>query len=461
MLTRHQVRSAHLAATLAALGPDIDPLRVSVRAASPAIVERFYTALLSDPEAASFLSHEHVRSRLSRSLEEWLRDLIPSAGIDLAKMIERQSWIGKVHARIDLPLHLMGMGVRLIRRSLAEVVDHQGWDRDRTLRALMGMGDILDILVECVEEAYVENFGNQARAQQSLQSALGREGVAIECERLRSSLFDWERRLISALYEGRAMRAALDPAETDFALWLTHKAVLVMGPSPEIEEMGKVLAELRECYQRAREGWLLATREEQPGFVQAVHAAVNRLAFALDLLIERASLHQAARDPLTRLLGRRHIASILKQEVALSRKTGHSFACAMVDIDHFKAVNDRHGHQVGDEVLRGVADRLVSGIRSSDFAFRYGGEEFLLVFTEITPEAALARAEAIRGGISGTTIPTAGGGSPVTVSIGVAPFNGHPDYEVTIRSADAALYEAKRLGRNRVTLAPTPDTHSA
>ena len=100
-----------------------------MQAASSAIVDRFYTALLSDPEAASFLSHEHVRSRLSRSLEEWLRDLIPPAGVDLAKMIERQSGIGKVHARIDLPLHLMGMGVRLIGRSLAEVVDHKGWDR--------------------------------------------------------------------------------------------------------------------------------------------------------------------------------------------------------------------------------------------------------------------------------------------------------------------------------------------
>jgi diguanylate cyclase len=122
-----------------------------------------------------------------------------------------------------------------------------------------------------------------------------------------------------------------------------------------------------------------------------------------------------------------------------------------VDIDHFKRVNDGHGHAAGDAALRHVADYLLANVRSSDFVFRYGGEEFLIVFCETDLRAAQSIAERICRNLAQESIQLPDGSTvALTASIGVAPFEGHPDYEFLLQTADTALYQAKNSGRNRV-----------
>jgi diguanylate cyclase (GGDEF)-like protein len=130
----------------------------------------------------------------------------------------------------------------------------------------------------------------------------------------------------------------------------------------------------------------------------------------------------------------------------------------MVDLDHFKHINDAYGHQTGDAVLREVARRMLASVRNYDYVGRYGGEEFLVVLTECSAPDLVVTAERMRALVSGKPVETDTGPIPVTVSIGlVAGHAGGPAHlegEELLHAADTALYSAKTNGRNRVERAP-------
>jgi two-component system cell cycle response regulator len=165
------------------------------------------------------------------------------------------------------------------------------------------------------------------------------------------------------------------------------------------------------------------------------------------------SLEMAITDQLTGLHNRRYMTSHLDNLMAQAAKTGKPLAFVIMDIDHFKAVNDTHGHDIGDEVLREFSKRIGANIRGIDLACRYGGEEFVVVMPETDAAFAYAVAERLRKSIETTAIDItrAPGTIPITVSIGIAASEGEGDTaEALLRRADQALYSAKRNGRNRV-----------
>jgi two-component system cell cycle response regulator len=187
----------------------------------------------------------------------------------------------------------------------------------------------------------------------------------------------------------------------------------------------------------------------------------------LDLLLARArtlldfknyldTCEEAAfTDHLTGLANRRRFERQLEREVARTRRFGRPFCLLLLDIDHFKRVNDTHGHEVGDDVLRRLANTLQAGTRGIDMAARIGGEEFAVLLTETDFAHGLDVAERLRVAVRETEIPVAGS---VTVSLGLAEFNAStPDARSLFAAADSALYEAKRTGRDRVCCPLAPD----
>jgi diguanylate cyclase (GGDEF)-like protein len=174
--------------------------------------------------------------------------------------------------------------------------------------------------------------------------------------------------------------------------------------------------------------------------------------------IESARRHRSAReqaelDPLTRLPNRRKLEADLDAEWQRSTRYQRPLALVMLDLDHFKSLNDTYGHLVGDMVLREAATALGASLRDSDTAYRYGGEEFTVVLRETTLEEALRAAERMRAAVAAVNVP----GYPVTVtaSIGAAAAsNTMPDQSALVAAADGALYRAKSGGRNRVEHAP-------
>jgi diguanylate cyclase (GGDEF)-like protein len=163
---------------------------------------------------------------------------------------------------------------------------------------------------------------------------------------------------------------------------------------------------------------------------------------------------QSRTDPLTGLANRRFLWEFLQREWIRARRRMSPLAVIMIDLDHFKPVNDTFGHDAGDQVLVDVAALLNAHVRGSDMACRFGGEEFAVVLPDATLDAVERRAEGIREAIWGLE-PTHRGRplGRITASLGIALFPDHaPDPESLLRAADQALYAAKAAGRNRVVI---------
>jgi diguanylate cyclase (GGDEF)-like protein len=163
------------------------------------------------------------------------------------------------------------------------------------------------------------------------------------------------------------------------------------------------------------------------------------------LSTQRLLADLASRDSLTGLLNRGVILETLVRELSRSGRDGEPLTIAMADLDHFKAVNDTHGHQAGDQILVRTAERLKACLRPYDSIGRYGGEEFLIVLPGCDAATADQLAERLRTCVMVQNEPI-----PITLSLGIATWDGFSTAAELIRSADVALYEAKAAGRNRV-----------
>lgn len=194
-----------------------------------------------------------------------------------------------------------------------------------------------------------------------------------------------------------------------------------------------------------------------------VRVALGRrtvLRFSLQDALEEQALvrvHESAlRDRLTGVFNRGAFDDHLQNEFGASRRRNHPLALMLFDIDHFKRLNDTHGHQAGDAVLRDVAQCVQKTLRAEDVLARYGGEEFAVISKGISPRSALVLAEDVRHAVEAHRTTYNGLGIAATVSVGVAHFPQSKVFETPsafIAAADAALYKAKHEGRNRVVMA--------
>ena len=184
----------------------------------------------------------------------------------------------------------------------------------------------------------------------------------------------------------------------------------------------------------------------------ATSLVVNACAYIF--AVRHHSQHQklqqlATVDPLTGARNRRALSSDLENAVLNAARSGISYALVMLDLDHFKRINDEYGHNTGDDVLRRCADILRHHIRESDQLFRYGGEEFTLLMTGVSDSGLHAVVDKLRETLQQNLVSP---GGPVTASFGVALLQPDEDWESWLARADNALYRAKEAGRNRVVV---------
>jgi diguanylate cyclase (GGDEF)-like protein len=171
---------------------------------------------------------------------------------------------------------------------------------------------------------------------------------------------------------------------------------------------------------------------------------------------------QAIRDSLTGLFNRRYLEETLVRELAKASREGFPLGIIMIDIDHFKQVNDTYGHKAGDLVLQTLGNLLHAGIRAGDIACRYGGEEFLLILPKASKAKTGERAEQWRAAFEALRTVYGEKAVHATISLGVATYPADGvTAEALIHAADQAMYRAKALGRNRVVLSSPPKESSS
>jgi diguanylate cyclase (GGDEF)-like protein len=164
--------------------------------------------------------------------------------------------------------------------------------------------------------------------------------------------------------------------------------------------------------------------------------------------------HLILTDPLTGLYNRRFLREALRTEFEGARRYRYPLACAMMDLDHFKALNDSYGHLVGDEVLQGVAALMRRSFRAPDRCFRYGGEEFTVLMPHTNPEEGRAAWERVLAQLRQQPLSSAAGDIRITASVGLAVYckGNFLSPEELLAAADAALFAAKRQGRDRIVV---------
>lgn len=190
----------------------------------------------------------------------------------------------------------------------------------------------------------------------------------------------------------------------------------------------------------------------QPATVASFLQAVHQFERVADRLASWVTASMTDVDELTGLLNRTAMERDLVREQAQLVRTGGTATVAMVDADHFKQVNDQHGHAFGDHVLQTLAERFVESLRPRDQVYRYGGEEFLLLLTDTPLDKAAPVLERLRLRAAEDDISDGKTAINITVSVGATAVKSDEDIHAAIDRADAALYQAKQAGRNRVVL---------
>jgi diguanylate cyclase len=423
------------------------------------LATEFYSVMMADPDATVFLSHTAVHTRLHASIQRWMDTLFGGQHDDPDGMAALQRQVGEVHARAEIPVQLVSRGMRLLKTRLVELLVRSDLSRNDLVLAVEYVGGLMDLAFAEMSAAYVRSHEQGARTDETFRMVTAGQNAALERHKQLGALTEWENTVLRGLATGLHIATLASLRSSAFGLWVQHKAPLLFDDSPELERIAQRIEHL--------DGTLLPlvihrhqnhSEAGVPGDGSSVLrdflADLEETRFLVNSMFDRLTDMEVGCDVLTQLYNRRFLPTIMRRELSLARRQENQFAVLMIDVDHFKRVNDTHGHEAGDRVLQHIAALLMAHGRASDFFFRYGGEEFLAVVNEVDQASAVQIAEKVRARVEQAELHV-NEHTPlkVTVSIGLAMHTGHPDYRHLINQADEALYHAKRGGRNQVCLA--------
>jgi len=332
---------------------------------------------------------------------------------------------------MDLVSHAM----TILKNSL-----HQGIleDAESDNSILLLIHNILDFALININQVYFANFNKREHQSQSLRNHLSSFDFALEIEQMRNELNEW--------FSNSLIQNDFSPlADSEFGLWVKHKLPIVLS-----DENGYLKIETLMSHISAE---VHPSISQDKGSLPNLIHLIKDLSWHLSEHSKRLISCSEKKDPLTKLFNRRFLDTILLQETNRVAKVKVNYSVVMLDIDYFKKINDSYGHITGDQVLSKIGELIDHSMRASDFAFRFGGEEFLLLLTECSSRKALEIVQHLMSKLQASSFkPPTQGEFTVTLSAGIAEFDGQPDYQHTLKKADQALYQAKDRGRNQAVI---------
>lgn len=415
-----------------------------------ALATRFYAYMMGHPHAKVFLDHDSVHSRLHGSMVRWLIEIFRCPLQDVPAIVAHQRHIGEVHARIRVPVFLVARGARLIKKDIGQLLAVAIPNKNLLEQSMVCSSETIDLALELMSESYEKYSQRGAREDEAYRLHSVGQNIAVERERQRAVLLEWGQEVLFTMHRAGGGDRLPSLGKSEFGLWFSHKAAAMFEGDADILQIEVLIERIDTTILPM----LRATSLEltpRAELIQELQSALGDVKFHLTQLFDRHQEAENGRDTLTRLLNRKFLPAVMGREIKMAQMRHTGFALLLLDLDHFKHINDSYGHDAGDQVLQQVATLLMASVRNGDFVFRYGGEEILVMLVEVDAAAARRLAELIRLKIE--TSPMAiGNGQQVHVSasIGGAIYGGHPDHQYLIKQADEAMYQAKQQGRNRV-----------
>lgn len=418
------------------------------------LATHFYEYMMGHVQAKLFLDHDSVHSRLHGSMMRWLVEIFRHPLQDASAVVAHQRHIGEVHARIRVPVYLVARGARLIKKDLGRTLAAQIRDAVLLEQGVSCMNQIIDLALELMSASYEKYSQRGAREDEAYRLHSVGQNIAVERERQRAVLLEWGQEVLFTLHRPGGAQQLPGLGKSEFGLWFSHKAAAMFEEDPDLHQIEVLIERIDTTLLPMLRAPALELRPRDV-LIHDLQSELNDIKFHLAQIFERHQEAENGRDTLTRLLNRKFLPAVMNREIKMAQTRHMGFALLLLDLDHFKRVNDTYGHDAGDQVLQQVATLLLGSVRNGDFIFRYGGEELLVMLVEVTAESAARLAEQIREKIESTPIAIGHGHVvQVTGSVGVAMYGGHPDHQYLIKQADDAMYQAKQQGRNRVVFAP-------
>ena len=426
---------------------------------SAQLADAFYRAMLADPQAGVLLTHDDVNTRLHSSMQRWITQTLSSWDTaQVPALVALQRHIGQVHARINVGMELVVRGARQLKHDIVQTLLRTDMDTAQALRTAMVAHELIDLALEAMTIQYKESRDLATRTDEAYRSLASSVNMSLERERQRTALLDWQSQFLQKIMMMHPDDEVTRLGQSSFGLWVQHKANAFNGSSDERESILSAMRRIdADLLPRCEDELTGQSEEVRRQTARNVLTEIQQIRYFTDSMFEHLVDMESGRDALTQLFNRRYLPAVLSRELELSRCSGHPFSLMLVDVDHFKHINDHYGHSCGDRALQHLAALLSNTARSGDFVFRFGGEEFIIVSVEMPAMQALREAEKIRQAVEHDPILLPEGRQlHMTVSIGVATYDGHPDYQHLIEQADQALYAAKSEGRNRVVPSQRP-----
>ncbi len=413
----------------------------------------FYTNLMGINESHQFLDHELVSKRLHQSMKEWIQSLfLPSDERSVAEHMKWQRTVGDVHARVNVPMRLVNHGIRLLKSKMGNLIVEADLEDSQKYLGLVLVNNLLDFSSSLINESYLNFRMSNERDMQALRTQMMSVSFVVELERLRSSLFDWLRKTITKIYSRYPEQSTnLDSVyTTDFGLWVIYKAELLLSDQPDlIDKLKSQMNSIEDTITKINQLEGHDSKAELSEAIDFLNESISNVGWLVGDFSTQAYEMESGRDPLTRLFNRRFLPSVLQSMIRVTVSTDSVFSILSCDLDNFKEINDRFGHDVGDLALIQFGDFLLSFVRATDYVFRLGGDEFLIILAGAQADVGTSIAKKMLERLLTHEFDLKNGTSvKLSASIGVVEYDGHPDYMRIIKSADNALYKAKNVGEN-------------
>lgn len=417
-----------------------------IASGSPSIADEHYEVMLSHDRARDFLDHEIVNQRLHRAMQRWLaRTFGTLRGEDVAATVAHHVEVGELHARIRLPPDLMSVAVRVLKEAVLRRVFQALPDPAQRLAAALYVNDVIHLADSVMNCAYVATLQRSVRNDEAYRAVALRHDAALERERQRAALSEWAQKFPFAIGRRSRREQALRLGQSEFALWLKHKAQVLFEGMPDVQHVHDAIAHVDEVLiPQLMAPDLPEDRMER--LVEALEQQMELIRYLVGDLFERLSQVEHGRDSVTRLFNRRYLHSILSRELEEHRRNAQPFCIMMVGVDGLASLAG--DGETRNLVLQRAALALQGAVRSGDHAFRYGEDEFVVIAVESNERDAAWTAERIRSDVRAQTVVGGGGSEAVRISIGLAIYDGHPDYHYLLDRGQEALTLARARGGN-------------